>query len=156
MSTRTVYDTMVFLQWAALPEGRHHATIRALYEGTVRLYVSHALFDEVREVLSRSDVVARSPNITPDRLRQVLDAILENAEWLDDVPAVFTWPQHPDDDHLFNLAIACNAEFLVTWETRILRLGADTTPDAERLRTLAPQLLILTPRQLADRLATRA
>jgi predicted nucleic acid-binding protein len=75
---------------------------------------------------------------------------------VNDVPAVFTWPQHPDDDHLFNLAIACKAELLVTWETRILRLGADTTPDAERLRTLAPQLLILTPRQLADRLATRA
>ena len=155
MSTRTVYDTMVFLQWAALPEGRHHATILALYDGAVRLYVSQALFDEVRDVLSRPDVVARSPNITADRLKQVLAATLENAEWVADVPAAFTWSQHPDDDHLFNLAIACKAELLVTWETRILKLGADTTPDAERLRTLAPQLQIATPRELADWLATR-
>jgi putative PIN family toxin of toxin-antitoxin system len=138
VSTRTVYDTMVFLQWAALPEGRNHATIRALYDGTVQLYVSQALFDEVHDVLSRPDVVARSPNITPDRLKQLLGAVLETANWVVDVPAAFTWAQHPDDDHLFNLAIACKAELLVTCETRILKLSTDNTPDAERLRTLAP------------------
>jgi hypothetical protein len=36
-----------------LPEGRHHATIRALYEGTIRVCVSQALLDEIRDVLSR-------------------------------------------------------------------------------------------------------
>jgi predicted nucleic acid-binding protein len=66
----------------------------------------------------------------------------------------FTWPQHPDDDHLFNLAIACKAELLVTWETRILKFGADITPDAQKLRTLAPQLQIITPKHLANRLKT--
>jgi putative PIN family toxin of toxin-antitoxin system len=143
---------MIFLQWAALPQGRHHATIRAVYEGAVRLYLSQALLDEIRDVLSRPEVVARSPNITPDRLKQVLATTLEIAEWVADVPPAFTWPQHPDDDHLFNLAIACKAELLVTWETRILKLGADTTPEAQKLRALAPQLQIITPKHLADRL----
>jgi putative PIN family toxin of toxin-antitoxin system len=152
VSTRTVYDTMVFLQWAALPEGRHHATIRALYDGTVRLCVSQALFDEVREVLSRPNVVARSPNINPDRLKEVLAITLEMAEWVADVPRAFTWPQHPDDDHLFNLAIAAKAEFLVTWESRILKFASETTEDARHLRILTPQLEIITPKQLAERL----
>jgi putative PIN family toxin of toxin-antitoxin system len=145
---------MVFLQWAALPEGRHHGTIRALFDGTVELFMSQALLDEVRDVLSRPDVMARSPNLTPERLKQVLAATLEMAHWVADVPAAFTWPQHPDDDHLFNLAIACKAELLVTWETRILKLSTDNTPDAERLRTLSPQLKIVTPKKLADWLKT--
>jgi putative PIN family toxin of toxin-antitoxin system len=145
---------MIFLQWAALPEGRHHATIRALYDGRIRLCVSRALLDEVRDVLTRPAVRALSPNLTPERLKQVLAVTLEKSEWVADVPAAFTWPQHPDDDHLFNLAISAKAELLVTWESRILKLGTDTAPDAQRLRTLAPQLQIVTPKLLADRLSS--
>lgn len=152
MSSRAVYDTMVLLQWAALPEGRHHATIRALYDDTIRLCMSQALLDEVRDVLSRPRVVARAPNITPNRLKNILAATLERAEWVPDVPHSFTWPHHPDDDHIFNLAIAARAKYLVTWENRLRKLGTDTSDDARRLRALAPQLEIITPMELAERL----
>ncbi|HZZ44313.1 MAG TPA: hypothetical protein VFE58_15370 [Tepidisphaeraceae bacterium] len=66
------------------------------------------------------------------------------------MPKVFTWPQHPDDDHLFNLAIEANVTHLVTWETRILNLATDSTPSAILLRRLAPNLSIITPKQLAE------
>jgi predicted nucleic acid-binding protein len=66
------------------------------------------------------------------------------------VPNAFTWPQHPDDDHLFNLAFHAKAKYLVTWETRILKLETEMTPVAELLRELAPDLMIITPKQLAD------
>ena len=69
---------------------------------------------------------------------------------LDPAPKAFTWPQHSDDDHVFNLAIHAIAKFLVTWETRILKLSIDTTPAAELLRRLAPGLAIVTPKQLVD------
>jgi putative PIN family toxin of toxin-antitoxin system len=154
VSLRVVYDTMVFFQWAALPEDRQHTTIRALYDGSVRLSMSRALFEEVRDVLSRPEVQARAPSLTPERLKQILSATLEHAEWLPDVPNAFTWTQHPDDDHIFNLAIAAHAQYLVTWESRIHKLASDTTPDAERLRILAPQLEIITPKQFAERLKT--
>jgi predicted nucleic acid-binding protein len=102
--------------------------------------------------LSRPSVAARAPNITPDRLKNILAAMLERAEWIPDVPNAFTWPHHPDDDHIFNLAIATRAEYLVTWENRLRKLGTDTSDDARRLRTLAPQLEIITPLELAERL----
>jgi predicted nucleic acid-binding protein len=68
----------------------------------------------------------------------------------DSVPAMFTWPAHPDDDHVFNLAIHANAEYLVTWERRILKLANDTTLPADLLRRLAPDLKIVTPKELAE------
>jgi predicted nucleic acid-binding protein len=71
------------------------------------------------------------------------------------VPRVFTLPAHPDDDHLFNLAVEAKAAYLVTWETRLLALEAATSPDARRLRELAPQLRILTPAALAQELSVR-
>ena len=109
MSHRAVYDTMVFFQWAALGENRQHATIKALYDGSIRLCVSQALLEEVRDVLNRPELRARSTNLTPDRVNQVLTAIVERSEWIADVPNAFTWTRHPDDDHIFNLAIAAKA-----------------------------------------------
>jgi putative PIN family toxin of toxin-antitoxin system len=151
VSHRAVYDTMIFFQWAALPEDRQHATIRSIYDGTIKLCMSQELLDEVRDVLSRPEVVAKNPSITPERLAHILTAILDLSEWFDQVPKLFTWSQHPDDDHIFNLAIAANAQFLVTWENRILKLANDTTPDARQSRVFAPQLKIITPKELTAR-----
>jgi predicted nucleic acid-binding protein len=58
----------------------------------------------------------------------------------------------PAARHIFNLAIAAKAKYLVTWENRIHKLATELTEDAIRLRTLAPQLEIVTPKQLTERL----
>lgn len=141
---------MIFFQWATLPEDRQHATIKALYDGTIRLCLSEALFSEVRDVLSRPELAEKFPALTAPKVQQVLAATLERAEWFANVPPAFTWTVHPDDDHLFNLAIAARAKFLVTWESRLLKLSTETTDDAKVLRSLAPDLKIITPPQLAE------
>ena len=71
----------------------------------------------------------------------------------DPIPSVFTFRPDPGDDHVFNLAIHAHAEYLVTWETRILKLHGATTPAAVELRSLAPQLSIVTPAVLAQKIA---
>src|SRR3954465_1061077 len=106
---------MVFLQSAVRPD-RTHATLRAARDGRVTLCISAALVAEVRDVLSRPTVTARFPALTPQRLTQFLDEINLIATTIAPVPPAFTWPHHPDDDHLFNLAIAAQAQHLVTWE----------------------------------------
>lgn len=152
MTKRVVYDTMLFLQWAALPADRTHASIRAVLDGRVRLCMSQALLDEVKDVLSRPAVMARSPNLTPHRLQLIVETTLDHAEWFADVPDAFTWPHHPDDDHSFNLAIAARADRLVTWENRIHDIALNFPLDWARLYALAPQLRIVTPKELAEEL----
>ena len=68
----------------------------------------------------------------------------------DPVPSQFTWPTDPDDDHIFNLAIHAQAEYLVTWETRILNLPAEASGSGSMRRRLAPQLQIVNPEQFAQ------
>ncbi len=65
MSRRAVYDTMVFFQWAALAEHRQHATVKALYDGSVRLCMSRALLGEVQNVLSRPEIISRTVSGRP-------------------------------------------------------------------------------------------
>jgi putative PIN family toxin of toxin-antitoxin system len=152
VSVRVIYDTMIFFQWAALPEDRQHGTVKAIYDGSIRLCMSPALFEEVRDVLSRPEIRAKSPNLTDERLRQLLDAMIDASEWYADVPASFTWPHHPDDDHLFNLAIHARAKYIVTWEQRLLNLLSEKSDAAKQLRMLAPELEIISPKQFVEQL----
>lgn len=71
------------------------------------------------------------------------------ATMFEQVPNLFTWPADPNDDHIFNLAIRAQADFLVTWETRMLRLANDSSESGALLRQLAPQLRIVNPEQFA-------
>ena len=158
MTPRAVYDAMVMLQWAALPPvpGRQHATVTALTSGQLRLAMSQALLDELRGLFFRPELRQRLPSLTPQNAAAVLKKTLEFADWFESVPARFSLPQHPKDDHLFNLAIESGASYLVTWETRILRLKDTDTPESSRLRGLAPALSILSPKELAAILKSKA
>lgn len=151
---RVVYDTMVFLQAAVRPN-RRYATIDAAEDGRVILCTSPDGIAEVRDVLTRPSLAAKFSALTPERVAQFLDSVGVMATSFSAVPAVFTWPQHPNDDHLFNLAIHTKAEYLVTWEERILKLATDATPAADLLRRLAPNLSIVTPKQLAELLKSQ-
>lgn len=145
MSDRAVYDTMIFFQWAVLPAEQQRRTIEALYDGSVRLCLSAELVREVRDVLTRPELVARFPALSIDRVDQVLREAAKHADFFPAVPAIYTWPRHPSDDHIFNLAIESQARFLVTWETRILSLATEASPEADQLRVLAPHLQIVSP-----------
>jgi putative PIN family toxin of toxin-antitoxin system len=153
MSRAVVYDTMLFFQAAALPPDRIHGTFRVIENGQAQLCMSRALLAEISDVLNRPELRAKAPSLTPQRVTALLDAIVKRAQLFDPILHDFRWPDHPDDDHLFNLAIAAQAEFLVTWETRLLKLASSRTPEAERLASLAPNLQIVTPPEFLARLS---
>jgi predicted nucleic acid-binding protein len=140
---------MVFFQAASRPD-RTHTTFRAVQDKRVTLALSPELLAEIQDVLNRDSVRAKFPTLTSEAVQIFIDDVLARGVMYDRVPHAFSWPQHPDDDHLFNLAIHAKARFLVPWETRILKLANDTTPAADLLRQLAPDLAIITPKQLAD------
>ena len=102
--TPVVYDTMVFLQAAVRP-GRRYATFEAVEDRRLRLCTSAELVAEVRDVLTRPSLARKFPALTPERVAQFLDKVNAMATSFSDIPPAFTWPHHPDDDHLFNLAI---------------------------------------------------
>ena len=130
---RVVYDTMVFLQSAVHPE-RQHATFKAVEDGRLELCVSADLIAEVRDVLTRPAMARKFSTLTPERVAQFLDSVIAVASFTPEVPRAFDWPEHPDDNHLFDLAIHANANYLVTWEMRLLRLPTEASTVADLLK----------------------
>ncbi len=145
---------MIFLQ-AAIQPARQYATMQAIEDNRLMLCTSPELLAEIRDVLTRPALTAKFSELTSKRVAQFLDNVNLVATTFTAVPNVFTWPQHPDDDHLLNLVIEAQPKYLVTWETRILKLATDTTPAATLFRQLAPHLAIITPAQLAELLKTQ-
>jgi len=143
---------MVFYQWATIRRERLHGAHTAVLKGRVQLCVSSELLAEIRDLLTRPAIRAKSPNLTNERIISFLDVIIAKAELTPDPPKLFTLPKHPKDDHLFNLAIAAMADRLVTWKERLLGLEDPSSQDGQRLRALAPQLHIVTPRALVAEL----
>ena len=136
-----VLDCMVFLQAASRPGG---PAVRILLEfveaGHITLWVSDSILDEVRDVLGRPRIRAKNPTITDERVKDFFRRIEQVAQKLDDVPASFSLPRDPDDEPYVNLAIAANADYLVTWDHDMLDLMQD-----EGFRIQYPRLTILNP-----------
>jgi len=156
MTPLVVYDTMLFFQAAAQNPPRLHGTFQALDAGTVRLCMSQELYDEIADVLTRPEIRKKAPSLTTTRVAQFLAKVKSVSRWFDEVPHVFTLAGHSDDDHIFNLAIAAQAQFLITWEGRILKLEHADSEEAKLLRTLAPVLAILSPVDFAAKLKHKA
>jgi putative PIN family toxin of toxin-antitoxin system len=144
VSIRVVYDTMLFLQAAVQPT-RVHRSFQAVREGLITLCLSAELLAEVHDVLTRQKVREKFPTLTPDAVASFVTEVAAMATIFDHVPNLFTWPADPDDDHIFNLAIQAQADYLVTWETRMLKLADDLSESGALLRRLVPQLRILNP-----------
>lgn len=142
---RVVFDCMVFLQGAARPEGAAGASLVLVELGAVGLYVSPEILAEVRDVLARSRVRQRFPALTDQLVGRFLAALEERAIVVSEVPRAFQFDRDPKDEPYINLAIAAQANYLVSRDNDILDLADASTPDGQSLQHKAPELQIVEP-----------
>jgi predicted nucleic acid-binding protein len=102
--------------------------------------------DEVRDVLTRPEVVAKFPALSPAHVDQFVNDLLAKAALVQDVPPAFALPRDPKDEPYINLAIAAGARFLVTWNGRHLTyLMRQDTPEGVDFCARYPDLKIIDP-----------
>jgi putative PIN family toxin of toxin-antitoxin system len=141
-----VYDCMIFLQALASDKGPAFACIQLVEQGRVKLVVSSAVFDEVRDVLNRFDIQTKFPRLVPERVQKFLEKVTNLSELIRDVPPIFKLPRDPKDEPYINLAIAAHAEFLVSWNKRHMGyLMAKDTPEGLDFCNRFPGIKILEP-----------
>ena len=143
---------MVFLQAASRPGGpAARLFIEFVEAGHLALSVSDVILAEVRDVLGRPRIRAKNPAITDEGVADFFRRIDQVARKVADVPAAYSLPRDPDDEPYLNLAIAANADYLVTWDKDMLDLMQD-----QGFRTQYPRLVILNPVALLQALAPPA
>jgi putative PIN family toxin of toxin-antitoxin system len=117
-----VVDTNVLVSAILSPDGAAREVLRRCFVGHARPQVGNTLFLEYEDVLAREELFAMASISSNDRAA-LLDAFLSICEW---VNITFLWrPNLPDesDNHLIELAIAANAESIITGNTRDFAAG---------------------------------
>jgi predicted nucleic acid-binding protein len=98
----------------------------------------------------------RGPPTQPITLK-LLRAVRGKSELIVDVPKSISLPRDPDDEIYLDLAVAANADYLVTWNEKHLTyvMQRDTQEDEEFCRRF-PTLTILDPFQFLKLVARSA
>ncbi len=128
MPPTVVVDTNVFIAAILSPSGQNREVIRACLQGKALPIMGSALFHEYEDLLSREDLMAKSPVDSRDR-QKLFAAFLSVTEW---IKVYLLWrPNLPDegDNHLIELALAGNAETIVTHNFKNLTHGELRFPD---------------------------
>jgi putative PIN family toxin of toxin-antitoxin system len=132
---------MVFFQAASRPAGpAARLFIEFIEAGRLTLFVSDTILAEARDVLGRPRIRAKNPTITDEMVEDFFRRIDQVAQRIDVVPASFSLPRDPDDEPYLNLALAVDADYLVTWDNDLLDLMQDAA-----FRAQYPGLTILNP-----------
>jgi putative PIN family toxin of toxin-antitoxin system len=140
MVSRIVVDTSVLISALLGPSGPSRVLVRRCLEGQHQPLMGNALFAEYEAVITRDSFIAQC-QLTRNEVDALLQAFMSICEW---TSIYYTWrPNLKDeaDNHLIELAIAGNAESIVTRNIR----------DFKNAELLFPDLLILTPEEILNR-----
>lgn len=127
-----VLDTNVFVSALRSGGGASRQVLRRILLGQVMPLFGNALWQEYQDLLGRD---VWTPETTPEERLQVLAALARAGRW---VSVYYGWrPNLRDegDNHLIELAIAGNAQAVVTHNVRDLTRGELAWP---HLRVVTP------------------
>jgi putative PIN family toxin of toxin-antitoxin system len=127
---RAVPDTNVLIAAAIKPTGLCRELLDAAIAGEWQLIVSPLLLGELEDVLRRPKFNA---TITDETIRDFVAGLAVISEVAADPPSRASRLRDPKDDYLLELALAANADVLITG-------------DQDLTDVAAPGLLIQTPR----------
>lgn len=137
MILRIVVDTSVLISALIGPRGPSRELIRRCLLGEYQPLMGNTLFCEYEAVISRDEILEKCP-LTHSEIADLLAALMSGCEW---VQIYYAWrPNLRDeqDNHVIELAIAGNAEAIVTNNLR----------DFQNAELTFPNLSILRPEQL--------
>jgi putative PIN family toxin of toxin-antitoxin system len=136
---RFVCDYIVFLRGVARGEGPACSCLTSAEQKVVELFVSGDLLAEVRDVMGRPQIRAKFPALTDALVAAFIAMVGRIAVEVAGVPAEIRLARDEKDEPYLNLAVACQAHYLVTRDKDLI----EGVGDAARRRV--PELQVLDP-----------
>jgi putative PIN family toxin of toxin-antitoxin system len=149
---RVVFDCNVYFQAIISHSGPAAQCFAAAQEGRLHLFASLQVIDELRDVCLRAHIANRF-GLTQERVDAFVAEIESTATFMDNVPHVFDYARDPDDAHYVDLAVASQANLIVSRDRDLLALNDPRDPDAVAFHQRFPEISILTPVELLAHLA---
>ena len=115
---KVVVDTMFWISYCTLKGGFRYRLIERARRRRVRMFVSEYILDELTETLIEDLGQTRRFALLARK------AVLRMAQMVELPPAIRRYvPGDPKDDPIVQTALSAKADYLVTDDTEILKLG---------------------------------
>jgi putative PIN family toxin of toxin-antitoxin system len=142
---RFVFDCGVFLQGLISEAGPAVRCLELFEKGNFTLIFSEETLDELKDVLSRSQLKQKYPRLTDERVDALVDALWAKAEFVKNVPSRFTYTRDSNDEPYINLAIAADAKYNVSRDKDLLSLMTGYTDECKEFRQRFRPLKVIDP-----------
>lgn len=143
LTPRVVFDCNLFVQGIANRNSPARKALRLFFDGTILLFVSEPILQELRDVLNRPEVRRWLPGINDRNVSAFLTKLQAKAILIFNVPEEFHYERDPDDEMYLNLAIVVNANYLVSKDRDLLDLMTTSTDIARQFRSRYPFLRVM-------------
>ncbi|MDB5319917.1 MAG: pilt protein domain protein [Phycisphaerales bacterium] len=144
--SRVVLDTVVYVQALISGRGASAGCVERLKAGRFVVLLSNALLAEMRDVPLRPELTRKYPHLTPQRVEGFVNEIESLALSIPVPASAFSLTRDPKDEPLIDLAVAGDADYLVTWNERHLTyLMKQDTAEGRDFCARFPKLRIVSP-----------
>jgi len=117
-----VIDTNTLLQSLLNDTGPAGKCLGYFRRGEIDIVVSRDTLNEAKEVLSRSYLRIRYPQLTDEKVAHFINFLLYRGTYLRNVRRWFEYPRDPRDEPFLNLAIEVEADYLISRDPDLLDL----------------------------------
>ena len=141
---RVVFNCNVYLQAMISPNGPAARCLELARQGAMKVVVSDYVLAEIRDLPNDHKVAAKF-QLTVEKAERFVVALVRFAEHLGMPPDNYQHPFDPDDSHYVNLAIASNANPIVSRDRHLLNLMDPARPEGRDFLALYPAIRIMDP-----------
>ncbi|ALB39204.1 MULTISPECIES: putative toxin-antitoxin system toxin component, PIN family [Nostocales] len=137
MAIKIVVDTSVFISALIGSKGSSRELIRRCLKGEYQPLMGNALFLEYESVMQREEIISQC-SLTNTEIYTLLASFINVSQW---ISIYYLWrPNLKDeaDNHLIELAVAGNAQIIVTKNVK----------DFQNAELVFPNLSILRPEEI--------
>jgi len=119
------------------------------------VFTSEEILREIRDVLSRPKIRARFKTITEIRVEGLFQRLEMKAYFVPHVPRIFSYPRDPKDEPYINLAVAADADYIVSRDNDLLDLMTGHTDESKEFRQRFRPLRVIDPLTLLGQVKKR-
>ena len=142
---RVVFDCNVLLLAAARERSVAAKCLNLAESGLVQLFVSREVLAEVEDVLNRPEIRAHFPDLSDEIVGAFLKRLQKLSVLVRLVPKKFIYPRDEDDEPYINLAVAADADFIISRDRDLLDLMTGHTDECKEFRQRFRSLRVVEP-----------
>lgn len=142
---RAVFDCNIFIQALLNPKSAAAKCLDLAREQRFDLFVSKSTLDEFRDVIFRPKILAKLRDADINQIEAFIEDILKISEYLKTTPKIFIFERDPKDEIIIDLAVACEADYIVSRDNDLLDLMNGFDDSSKEFRQRFRPLKVVEP-----------